>query len=252
MAKRALLIGINYTGTNNELNGCHNDIENVCDLLCKLGYPKTEIVQMLDKEEIETNKVPTGANMIHWLKKMVDISKAGDTLYIHYSGHGSHMRDQSGDERDHVDEVICPCDGTYISDDTLNDILVKGLADGVKLRMVFDCCHSGSCVDLACRYLYGSKFYQENDVIYKDIMMISGCRDTQTSADAWIGTQYTGALTWAFTESVTEFLKSDAISKLFWKDLLYQIRYKLYQGGYSQIPQLSFSTRLMVKEKINF
>ena len=39
MSKFALLIGINYKGTSNELNGCINDVMNMRDVLIKhFGY----------------------------------------------------------------------------------------------------------------------------------------------------------------------------------------------------------------------
>ena len=38
MDKRALLVGINYYGTNNKLNGCINDVENINNFLLKNGY----------------------------------------------------------------------------------------------------------------------------------------------------------------------------------------------------------------------
>ena len=41
MSKKALLIGINYTGTNIELTGCINDITNISKVLEKFKYSCT-------------------------------------------------------------------------------------------------------------------------------------------------------------------------------------------------------------------
>ena len=41
--KKALLIGINYTGQSAQLNGCVNDINNVQNLLIKIGDINNQI-----------------------------------------------------------------------------------------------------------------------------------------------------------------------------------------------------------------
>jgi hypothetical protein len=45
--KKSLLIGINYTGSENELNGCHQDVENVAAFLSYQGYsndPRSQVI----------------------------------------------------------------------------------------------------------------------------------------------------------------------------------------------------------------
>lgn len=233
MSKKSLLIGINYTHTSHELRGCHNDIESVNTYLKKIGFD--EPVLLLDRPGCI---YPTRNNILSEMRKFISTSKEGDLLYIHYSGHGSYTRDQNGDERDGKDELICPLDG-FITDDDLFRILVKGLPQGVKLRVVFDCCHSGSALDLCCRYLCGNKIIKEseNSQVDKDVIMFSGCRDTQTSADAYIDGDYSGALTWAFVKTL-EYGK-EYFQDMNWKDLLFKTRFKLKKGKYSQVPQLS-------------
>jgi hypothetical protein len=47
--KRALLMGLNYKGTNNSLNGCINDTENISNFLVNNDYfHKDEIIFMSD------------------------------------------------------------------------------------------------------------------------------------------------------------------------------------------------------------
>ena len=44
------------------------------------------------------------------LDRITQYSKAGDVVFIHYSGHGGRVRDTSGDEADGYDETLIPVD----------------------------------------------------------------------------------------------------------------------------------------------
>ena len=44
---------------------------------------------------------------MHWL---VSGAQPNDSLFFHYSGHGSQTYDSDGDEVDGNDETICPVD----------------------------------------------------------------------------------------------------------------------------------------------
>ncbi|PVV04937.1 hypothetical protein BB560_000546 [Smittium megazygosporum] len=70
-----------------------------------------------------------------------------------------------------------------------------------------------------------------------DVIMFSGCKDEQTSADAKEDLNFTGAMSWAFTNSLYENPRQTYIG------LLRDVRKRL-SGKYSQLPQLS-SGRLM-------
>ncbi len=53
-----------------------------------------------------------------------------------YSGHGSQTRDYSGDERDSMNETLCPTDfdtAGMIVDDELNQLLINPLPQGVRM-----------------------------------------------------------------------------------------------------------------------
>lgn len=55
------------------------------------------------------------------------------------------------DEVDGYDETLCPLDyeiSGMISDDEVNETIVRPLPRGVKLHAVIDACHSGSSLDL--------------------------------------------------------------------------------------------------------
>jgi Caspase domain len=67
------------------------------------------------------------------------------------AGHGSQKRDYSGDERDGMNETICPSDfesAGQIVDDDLNARLVRRVPSGCILHALLDACHSGTGMDL--------------------------------------------------------------------------------------------------------
>jgi metacaspase-1 len=90
---------------------------------------------------------------MYWL---VQGCLAGDSLVLHYSGHGGQQKDENGDEVDGFDETILPLDFEQegvILDDEINEIIVRPLPRGVKLHAIVDACHSGTVLDLpfVCR-----------------------------------------------------------------------------------------------------
>lgn len=62
MAKRALIVGCNYPGTDATLRGCVNDAHTMQSLLTKhFGFSPGDITMMLDTDAATTK--PTGANI---------------------------------------------------------------------------------------------------------------------------------------------------------------------------------------------
>jgi metacaspase-1 len=64
-------------------------------------------------------------------------------------------------------------------------------------------------------------------------MLITGCRDKQTAADAWIKGSYNGALTYYLVESL-----SKAKRTLSYREVHDLTSSMLKRGGYEQVPQL--------------
>ncbi|KKF97211.1 Metacaspase-1A [Ceratocystis platani] len=284
-SRKALLIGINYVGTQAALRGCINDVNNVSRFLIeRQGYRREDMVILTDNQ---TNPMgqPTKANILRAMSWLVAGAKANDSLFFHYSGHGGQTKDLDGDEDDGYDEVIYPVDfktNGHIVDDQMHHIMVRSLPAGVRLTAIFDSCHSGSALDLP--YIYSTKgvlkepnlakeagqglmsavsAYARGDIgkvasslfklakkattgddAYKktirtktspaDVIMWSGSKDSQTSADATINSQATGAMSWAFITALTQNPKQSYVQ------LLNSIR-ELLQSKYSQLPQLSSS-----------
>jgi len=136
MAKVALCVGINYMGTSSELPDCAKDANDVSEMLSGRGF---HVERLLDGEA-------TAARILEKLSAMIKATTYGDLALFTYSGHGSWVPDQSGDEPDGKDEIICPVDvfsGNWISDDQLGEIFSER-ARGARVVFMSDSCHSGT------------------------------------------------------------------------------------------------------------
>ena len=232
--KKALLFGINYTGTSNELYGCINDMNSIKERITNNGFKSNDITILTDL----TTKKPTRENILSEFKTLLINSKPGHLLVVAFSGHGSNTSDKNGDETDGRDEVIIPLDSKAIVDDELKQIIQTYLKKDVTLFALFDSCFSGTMLDLKYQYLDSLNYdnYTENNKTLEtlgNVFMISGCTDRQTSADAYFDKKAQGAMTWSLLES----LKIN--SSCSWRQLVKNMRDNLKKSGFSQIPQFS-------------
>jgi hypothetical protein len=255
--KKALLIGINYYNSTSALQGCQEDVRNIQKFLQTKGFTSFNILIDSANDRYHKNPdCPTRSNIITAMKSLVAGAVAGDTLWVHYSGHGTQLPSKDKWEKDGLDECICPVDfdfnkpdSGFIRDNYLNDILVASLPVGVKLRVVFDSCHSGSALDLPYMWSTGINTTRESDLIAdRDVIFISGCRDNQTSADANINGKATGAMTWSLLKTLSELPSNNNIT---WENMLELMRKNLIKGGYNQIPQLSIENPSQLKNIID-
>ena len=242
MPKRALLIGCNYTATPAvQLSGCINDVVNVRNtLIDAYGYPDSNIFMLRDDDKL---RLPTKANILTSLSQIVAISQPSDMVWVHYSGHGTQIRDTNGDEVDKLDECIVPCNynvAGIITDDELYAIINNAKC---QMMICFDSCNSGTVCDLQYSINYNNGVLAKSanstrSVANPNIIMMSGCRDPQTSADAYDNMAKKGV--GAFTQTLLETLRiSDhniAILPLYTK-----LCANLKAYGFTQIPVLSSS-----------
>jgi hypothetical protein len=150
--------------------------------------------------------------------------------------------DKNRDETDGLDEVIVPIDFSskgFIADDEISTILQNTVCRSI---LMFDSCRSGTVCDLPWCYEYQSptsyirrsenKKQNKNQEIY----MFSGCKDNQTSADAFNRTfnQFSGAFTSAFIESMKS--APSSINILF---LYRNVCMLLKKQRFTQIPVLT-------------
>jgi metacaspase-1 len=265
MAKRALLIGINrYQIDGADLRGCVNDVKDLSAVLVEFyGFSKKDITVL-------TDGAATKKAMEAGIKALVRDSKKGDVAVLHYSGHGSNVPDDNDDEADGRDEILCPTDLDWkdpLRDDWLRSTF-DGLRDGVSFTAIMDCCHSGTNTreflppdaPVKQRYLPSPwglvaaesgrslprKVLSElrksapaarkaRDIVNADLpeLLITGCRDTQTSADAFINGRYNGALTYGLVNAIRK-----AKGKLSYQDLHDRTVAVLKQKKFDQVPQL--------------
>ncbi|KAK9819981.1 hypothetical protein WJX72_004748 [[Myrmecia] bisecta] len=218
--RKAFSAGCNYAGTSSALNGCINDSKCMVYLLKnRFGFQDEDILLMTD-DQADPNLVPTRRNILQGLRWLVQGCQPGDSLFFHYSGHGSQTADYSGDERDRKNETLCPTDydtAGMIVDDELNELLINPLPQGVRLHAVIDACHSGTVMDLpySCKTQQGrvdwATEYSHPTSAYKGTagglaIQFGAASDDQTAADtaALSGNVATGAATFSFIQAIEQ------------------------------------------------
>lgn len=239
--RRAVFIGINYTkSSSNRLAGCANDVRHIMPFISDRNFKTLVLSDDIDNSVLW----PSRKNILSALEWVVKGMRDGDEAFVHYSGHGGLTVDLTGDEVSGQDSCIFPVSELgnieCITDDELRTFLVDRVPVGAKCTVIFDCCHSGTCLDL--RYCYKpvsetSILISENPLHSKGkglVVFISGCQDSQTAADTVDSNNIpSGALTNALLLALKKETKM--------KRVLWAILKELREKGYSQIPQLSSS-----------
>lgn len=192
--KIALLIGINYMGSPDQLMGCQNDVIKMKDVLMNIyKYKNENIIMLVDKDGYIP---PTKSNIISQLNRLFILSSREqlDEIFFHYSGHGTNIVDRDKDETDGKDECIVPVDyikSGIISDDIIYSFLSKIKRVKKKIICVFDSCNSASCTDLPYSFVIDNKNKILKQIFSKrkpinnnnNIFVISGCLDDKLSWD---------------------------------------------------------------------
>lgn len=246
--KRALLVGINqYPGQ--PLNGCVNDVTDMATYLTtQAGFADDDIRLLTD-----TRATTTGIrDRLAWL---VEGAAPGDTLYFHYSGHGTQfpIRDAAGKVVENHG-AICPVDFDWNREHALLDTDLRALLDqapeGSEFVFVSNSCNSGELTratmrdrprflfppaDIAWRiHTAESKGIKPSLLVTHDRCgLISGCTFEQTSSDAFINGVYNGALTYYLLEA----LRRPNGDQQPLTRLIDDVRARL-SGQYAQVPQL--------------
>ena len=250
-AKTALCVGINnYPGTANDLSGCVNDAKDWKKELERRGF----------KVELLLDSQATADAIRAALEDKVRSAVKGDTVVFTYSGHGSWLPDDDGDEVDGRDEMICPYDvgqGGAVMDDDLHEIF-RQRAQGVKLVFISDSCHSGTVSKMLRppaevgksyarpRFLHPKVFVKSKKMLKAidrvvalsktpqakyPALLAAGCKDTEYSWDATFGGRANGAFTYFALKTLAAKPKS-------YTSWMKAVRTKLPSTAHPQSPSL--------------
>ena len=189
--KRALLIGVNYRGTPDELTGCEHDAHALSHTLrSHLDYRESEIVVMTAEQEVVggaasnsdgagSPHVPTRANIEAQLAALLRDARKDENLreiFVSFSGHGVSVKDNGEDEADGRDEAIVPQDYATagdIRDDQIAEWL-RGFPARCRVFMLVDACHSGTVGDLPFAYHHEHTPGRRRRVRYVQRVVING------------------------------------------------------------------------------
>jgi hypothetical protein len=212
-----------YGGWDGALSGCINDADAMKAIAESRGFTAEQLID----EQATIGAVRDKLN--EYAAELQD----GDFFFLTYSGHGGQVPDVNGDEeKDHYDETWCLYD-TELIDDSLYGALCA-FAKGVRIFIMSDSCHSetvsrapGRMGRREDRRAYVDKQagpkskrapiefteaeFNKNEARYAEqrtwwppkaapgnspakVVLISGCKDEQTSMDG----PGNGAFTYAF------------------------------------------------------
>jgi hypothetical protein len=232
------------------LNGCVNDGDNFLKYINSLGKP-VEVIQLYDA-------YATADNIRKAFEKVKAKAKRWDLVIHQFSGHGVEI---PVDKKFH--QLVCPVNfswddmKTFITDTNYAEMW-KGFNIGVQKLWVSDSCHSGG---LSTRNLVAGKEQKSRSMpipteVMKDIIenisigtervkpydfdgvLITGCQDKQTSADAYINDSYQGAFTWALLNVLKE------NDRLTLKNVRAKTNALLLSSSFTQTPNLEGNKKM--------
>jgi hypothetical protein len=223
----SLHIGLNsvdphqYGGWSGNLKGCENDARDMAAIADSCGF----------KHSILLTSEATSEALLTAMDDAALQLKTGDIFLLTYSGHGGQVDDTNGDEPDGLDETWVLFDRQVIDDELFAKY--TNFEKGVRIFVLSDSCHSGTVnralvdeiaqvemrasmrpsvpenykfmpEDIQFRDGYKRKeLYasiqekaglSENSHLAATVLLISGCQDSQYSAD--------GARNGLFTEKL--------------------------------------------------
>jgi hypothetical protein len=254
MAKvKSLHIGLNAVdpasyGAPFELNACEADARDM-SRIAKARGAKTKLLLTADA---------TCDAVLEAISAAGSELESGDLFFLTYSGHGGQVQDVDGDEEDdQLDETWCLFD-TQLRDDDISTALAK-FAEGVRILMLSDSCHSGTVsrgialerdekldtssaarekrlpLDATKReFAKHANQYQAREVVPQSAVqatgvLISGCRDNQTSQDGDVNGAFTAAFLTAWGDDGFEGSHTE---------LHEAVKKTLHEEEYEQVPNL--------------
>jgi len=168
-----IICALDYKQTSNPLT-CTMDGDNMKKLAQQC---QVEDLTVMYDEECTSDRVEDT------IRDVASRVNDGDYFIFYYSGHGTSITDEDGDEADGSDEAFCFVDAngqisrdTLMTDDEFAAIVTDCVPSGAKILILTDCCHSGTIADL-----------NKSDWSNFEALSIAGCTDSQTSGDVGTG-----------------------------------------------------------------
>lgn len=196
-----IILALDYKQTQNPLT-CTMDGKNMRELADACGVTDLEV--MFDEQ-------CTKRNVKSVIQRVSQNCYPDDYFVFYYSGHGTSMKDDDGDERDGSDEAFCFVDASgqitwqsCLRDDDFARAIVHNVPEETKIIIMTDCCHSGTIADLR------KELWQDRQVI-----SISGCLDDQTSGDMGRGGIFTHSLLLAIDSLIHADESDFSVGKLY-------------------------------------
>lgn len=226
MATHALHVGINnYKGTDNDLFGCVMDASDIKRVVgprrgaANDALDRCQFFGNADTQVVLLDAKATRARVLAALDLLLKRLERGDLGIFTFSGHGTYVRDKSGDEEDGYDEALVCADLDVILDDELGTMLERRAA-GSRLLIQTDACHSGTATrSLGPRLLgptnrtYRKRFLPPAAIPRRniegwrtarlkrtsklvDVIHFGACRDREFASDTEFGGRPNGAFTY--------------------------------------------------------
>jgi hypothetical protein len=238
--RRALLVGVNYQGTNHHLSGSTWDILSTHRMLTRRGFQ--DIRLLLDSQSrtqlphrTRPNRIaptphigrgrqtatqlPTRENILRgwaWLCS----APPGSTLYFGYSGHGRQTT-QGGE--------LAPSDHLakgWLNSSMLRTALLERLPRQSTLYGMLDCCHSGALLPLSWTWHWqGTNLHVRQNPHVGElgrILFLTSCLPHQAAGEVPIRPDYKMGLLSYLVEDIL--LRTPLIS---WQSLLHQLTERL-------------------------
>lgn len=223
LISKSLLISISdympdASGNRIDLNGPNNDSKdvslalfssqengsskNILRFFKKLfGHKKT--VRSKDHVRL-TDSDADKESFLKALKNFCGSIANGEYGLFYFSGHGTQILDQRGDEHDGLTECLCPYDtmvGNLVTDDEIRLIINENLKPDAKILMILDCCHAAGQsrsiekpkgIDLTIPV---KKNFTYDERMHENVLLWAACGENEVAWERVYGGKPRGAFT---------------------------------------------------------
>jgi len=264
--RRALLIGVNDYLTEEfaDLRGAVNDVELMRDVLVnKYGFDTANVTVLTDRDA-------TREHILAALDELARQAAPDDMVYVHYSGHGSQVKDLNGDEDDGMDETILPHDARTDGVPDITDDEIGEFLQALRVRtaiIVLDSCHSGTATrgDILTRSVPPDTRVElyarpDDDVATRAVVPIdvpdqyifmSGAASHQNALDGPIQGKYRGFFSYALAEAL-ETAGANATPRQIHEQVSQNFRALSQQFGGLTLPEPQFEGNATLLEEPMF